>query len=131
MKLGRIWRDSPDGDVPRIVAVHPDENRVVDVCAAEIVRLQRAGATRTAASRLGHALFPESMAEGIALGPQFVEAAAEADSSAGDDASLPIDAVRWMPAVDPPVIRDSLTFPLHMKQFGERLGVETNPQFFK
>ena len=31
-----------------------------------------------------------------------------------------------------PVIRDSLTFPLHMKQYGERLGVgPPNPQFFK
>ena len=132
MKLGRIWRDSPDGDVPRIVAVHPDEDRVVDLSAAESVRLQRQGATRTAARRLSRAVFPESMAEGIALGSQFVAAAAEADSSAGDDASLSLDAVRWMAAVDPPVIRDSLTFPLHMKQFHEAIGVgEPNPQFFE
>ena len=44
------------------------------------------------------------------------------DEHAGDDASLPFDDVRWIAALDPPVIRDSLTFPLHMKQFGERLG---------
>ncbi len=45
---------------------------------------------------------------------------------------LGIDDVTWIAALDPPVIRDSLTFPLHMKQYGERLGVGApNPQLFR
>ena len=67
MKLGRIWRQGPDGDVARIVAVHPDEGHVVDLATAEGARLQRAGATPEAARRLSSALFPLSMAAGIAL----------------------------------------------------------------
>jgi 2-keto-4-pentenoate hydratase/2-oxohepta-3-ene-1,7-dioic acid hydratase in catechol pathway len=132
MKLGRIWRESPDGDVERLVAVSPEQSRVVDLAAAESLRLQRHGATATAARRLSAALFPSSMSAAIALGGQFVDAAAGAAQAAGDDASLPIDEVRWAAALDPPVIRDSLTFPLHMKQFGERLGAgPPSAQFFK
>jgi 2-keto-4-pentenoate hydratase/2-oxohepta-3-ene-1,7-dioic acid hydratase in catechol pathway len=132
MRLGRIWRQGPDGNVERLVAVHPDESRVVDLAAAESLRLQRQGATVAAARRLSAALFPGSMAAAIALGPQFTEAARRADEDADADASLPIDEVRWLAALDPPVIRDSLTFPLHMKQFGERLGAgPPSPQFFK
>ena len=43
MKLGRIWRHGPDGAVARMVAVHPDEGRVVDLATAEGARLQRRG----------------------------------------------------------------------------------------
>ena len=75
MKLGRIWRQGPDGDVARIVAVHPDEGRVVDLATAEGARLQQRGATTEAARRLGAALFPSSMAAAIALGTQFLDAA--------------------------------------------------------
>ena len=60
MKLGRIWRQGPDGDVARIVAVHPEEGRVVDLATAEGARLQRRGATTEAARRLSAALFPSS-----------------------------------------------------------------------
>jgi 2-keto-4-pentenoate hydratase/2-oxohepta-3-ene-1,7-dioic acid hydratase in catechol pathway len=96
------------------------------------VRLQRRGATPTAARRLAATLFPPSMSAAIALGPHFTEAARQADADAGVDASLPLDDVRWLAALDPPVIRDSLTFPLHMKQFGERLGAgPPSAQFFK
>jgi 2-keto-4-pentenoate hydratase/2-oxohepta-3-ene-1,7-dioic acid hydratase in catechol pathway len=132
MKLGRIWRQGPDGDVARIVAVHLDERRVVDLATAEGARLQRRGATPAAARRLSAAVFPSSMAAAIALGTQFLDAAQAADDSAGDDASMSVDDVRWLAPLDPPVIRDSLTFPLHMKQFGERLGAgPPSAQFFK
>src|SRR4051812_24723707 len=133
MKLGRIRRDSPDGKVLRLVAAHPDEGRVVDLATAEQARLRRAGATPAAARRVASALFPSSMSAAIAAGPAFLDAAQHADADAGgDDASLAIADVEWAAALDPPVIRDSLTFPLHMKQYGERLGVgPPNPQFFK
>ncbi|MFL5847060.1 MAG: fumarylacetoacetate hydrolase family protein [Solirubrobacteraceae bacterium] len=132
MKLGRIHRDSPDGKVARLVAAHPDEDRVVDLAAAEQLRLTRAGSTSAAARRIAAALFPESMSQAIAAGPAFLDAAERADEAAGRDASLPIADVEWIAALDPPVIRDSLTFPLHMKQYGEALNVgPPNPQFFR
>ena len=81
MKLGRIWRQGPDGDVARIVAVHPEEGRVVDLATAEGARLQQRGATTEAARRLSAALFPSSMAAAIALGAQFLDAAQAADDS--------------------------------------------------
>ena len=96
MKLGRIWRQGPDGDVARIVAVHPEEGRVVDLATAEGARLQRRGATTEAARRLSAALFPSSMAAAIALGTQFLDAAQAADDSAGEDASMSVDDVRWL-----------------------------------
>jgi 2-keto-4-pentenoate hydratase/2-oxohepta-3-ene-1,7-dioic acid hydratase in catechol pathway len=132
MKLGRIWRTGPDGQMARIVAVRPDEGRVIDLARAEALRLERRGATPDAARRLAGAIFGSSMSAAIAMGTLFPETAALAAEEAGDDASLPLEEATWLAALDPPVIRDSLTFPLHMKQFGERLGVgPPNPQFFK
>lgn len=132
MKLGRISRTGLDGPTPRLVAVHPVEGRVVDLAAAERLRLQAGGATAEAALRLSDALFPSSMSAAISLGPAFVAAAEVADAGAPDEAVLGIEDVQWIAALDPPVIRDSLTFPLHMKQYGERLGVGApNPQLFK
>jgi 2-keto-4-pentenoate hydratase/2-oxohepta-3-ene-1,7-dioic acid hydratase in catechol pathway len=130
VKLGRIWRESPDGPVARIVAVHPDERRVVDLATAQAMRLRRGGAAEDGARRLAGALFPPSMAAAIALGDAFPGAAADADGEAGDDASFSFDEVRWAPALDPPVIRDSMTFPVHMKQIAKVVG-PPNPQFFK
>ncbi len=133
MKLGRIQVTSPDGPIARLVAVHPEEERVVDLARAEQLRRMGTGATAEAARRLAAAVFPPSMSSAIALGETFRMFAAEAGGGRhADDASLPLDEVRWIAALDPPVIRDSLTFPLHMKQYGERLGVGApNPQLFK
>jgi len=130
VKLGRIWRDSPDGPVTRIVAVHPDEERVVDLALAEAIILRRGGAADPAARRVATAYFPASMSAAIGLGDAFVSAAAEADAEGGDDASLRFTDVRWAPPLDPPVIRDSMTFPGHMKQVADLVG-PPNPQFFK
>jgi 2-keto-4-pentenoate hydratase/2-oxohepta-3-ene-1,7-dioic acid hydratase in catechol pathway len=132
MKLGCISRAGLDGPTPRLVAVHPADGRVVDLAAAERLRLLADGATAEAAKRLTDVLFPTSMSAAIALGPAFLAAAERADASAADEATLNLDEVQWIAALDPPVIRDSLTFPLHMKQYGERLGVGApNPQLFK
>jgi 2-keto-4-pentenoate hydratase/2-oxohepta-3-ene-1,7-dioic acid hydratase in catechol pathway len=132
MKLGRISRAGLDGPTPRLVAVHPTDGRVVDLASAERLRLEADGATAEAARRLSDALFPPSMSEAIALGRAFTDAAERADATAADEATLAIGDVQWIAALDPPVIRDSLTFPLHMKQYGERLGVGApNPQLFR
>lgn len=132
MKLGRIIRPTPDGDQARLVAVLPDEGRVVDLARAHSLARRRRGATPAAAARIAAALFPSSMAAAIGAGPVFLdEAAAAVADTASADASLPIADVSWIAAVDPPMIRDSLTYPLHMKQFHERVGGEPNPQHFK
>jgi 2-keto-4-pentenoate hydratase/2-oxohepta-3-ene-1,7-dioic acid hydratase in catechol pathway len=116
--------------VTRIVAVHPDEERVVDLAAAKATALRRGGAAEQPARRLANAYFPASMSAAIGLGDTLLTGAAVAESEGGDDASLPFADVRWAPPLDPPVIRDSMTFPGHMKQVAELVG-PPNPQFFK
>ncbi|WP_375779372.1 fumarylacetoacetate hydrolase family protein [Bradyrhizobium sp. ma5] len=137
MKLGRISVDTPFGAVNRLVAVETAKNRVVDLATAELLRRQAKGATREAAQRFSSAIFPASMSAGIALGEIFLETAHEAVASRGDDAATPISSVNWLSAVDPPLIRDGLTFVKHIKQFHERVGAEPTealleiPGYFK
>lgn len=132
MKLGRISRSSPDGDQIRLVAVEPERERVIDLAQAYRIARQGTSASAAAARRLAAAYFPSSMAAAIAAGPAFLDAAQWAVDRAGDDASLPVDDVDWVAAVDSPVIRDGLTFPLHMQQFHEKVGGGLpNPQLFK
>ncbi|MGZ8626901.1 MAG: hypothetical protein ACXWXK_09570 [Actinomycetota bacterium] len=73
MKFGRILRAGPDGPEPRLVAAFPTEGTVVDLAAAERVRLESAGATAAAARRLAGALFPGSTAAVLAAGPAFAD----------------------------------------------------------
>jgi len=131
MKLGRIQVQGADGGVGRIVAVHQEEGRVVDLARAEVLRLMARSATERAARRYAKALFPESMSAAIALGDLFIDSARQADDKCGADASIPIDEVTWLPAVDPSVIRDCMTFLLHIKQSFDRLGAEINPLLFE
>jgi 2-keto-4-pentenoate hydratase/2-oxohepta-3-ene-1,7-dioic acid hydratase in catechol pathway len=131
VKIGRILVPTPDGEQARIVAVHPEENRVVDLARAHALVSRRQGATAEAAARVARALFPSSMADALAAGPAF-RAAAERSLAAADDASLALDEVSWAAAVDPPVIRDGLTFPVHMQNFSAKVGGGLpNPQLFK
>jgi 2-keto-4-pentenoate hydratase/2-oxohepta-3-ene-1,7-dioic acid hydratase in catechol pathway len=131
VKFGRIQVASPEGHQTRIVAAQPELDRVVDLGRAYALTLQRRGATPEAAVRLARALFPPSMAAALGAGPIFREVAEEALTSA-DDAATQIEQVTWAAAVDPPVIRDGLTFPVHMQHFSEKVGVGLpNPQIFK
>jgi 2-keto-4-pentenoate hydratase/2-oxohepta-3-ene-1,7-dioic acid hydratase in catechol pathway len=131
VKFGRIQVGTPEGTQTRIVAAEPELDRVVDLGRAYALTLERRGATADAAVRLARALFPSSMAAALGVGPFFREAAEEALTSA-DDASTPIEQVTWAAAVDPPVIRDGLTYPVHMQHFSEKVGGGLpNPQIFK
>jgi 2-keto-4-pentenoate hydratase/2-oxohepta-3-ene-1,7-dioic acid hydratase in catechol pathway len=131
VKLGRIQVATPEGDQSRIVAAQPELDRVVDLGRAYALTLQRRGATAEAAVRVARALFPPSMAAALATGPAFRDAAEEALDGA-DDAATAIDRVTWAAAVDPPVIRDGLTYPVHMQHFSEKVGGGLpNPQIFK
>src|SRR6266536_908715 len=76
MKLGRILRESLEGVVPRLVAVQPEQARVIDLASAEYQRLLGTGASAEAARRLASALYPGSMSAAIAAGPTFLTAAA-------------------------------------------------------
>ena len=131
MKLGTIKLWSPDGPVARLVSVHTEEGRVVDLAAAERLRLEARGATADAAKRLATAVFPGSMARAIAAGDLFLEAVQEAVDARGADASLPLEEQEWLPAVDPPVVRDCSTFEEHLVGYHERLGLELNPLHYQ
>ncbi|MFC8360064.1 fumarylacetoacetate hydrolase family protein [Streptomyces griseorubiginosus] len=127
MKLTRITTDTLDGPEQRIVAVQPENNRVVDLARAYRLVQERRGATTAAAAVLARTLFPASMSAAIAAGPAFLDAAEQA-LAAADDASTPMGEVTWAAAVDPPVIRDCLTYPLHMKNFAEKIGAGAPPR---
>jgi 2-keto-4-pentenoate hydratase/2-oxohepta-3-ene-1,7-dioic acid hydratase in catechol pathway len=115
MKLGRILRESFEGAVPRLVAVQPEQGRVIDLAVAEYERLLRSGASPEAARRLTSALYPSSMSAAIAAGPTFLEAAERTIVSVeGDQATLPIEQVHWLSPLDPSVMRDCLVFERHL-----------------
>jgi 2-keto-4-pentenoate hydratase/2-oxohepta-3-ene-1,7-dioic acid hydratase in catechol pathway len=65
------------------------------------------------------------MAQALANGSNLIEAARTViEGRFGDEASLPIGDVTWLPASDPPVLRDGLTFIGHIKGWHERMGRE-------
>lgn len=115
MKLGRIVVDGPDGRETRVVAAEPGNERVIDLKKAYALALQKGGASVEGARHLAHATFRD-LTQGISAGDFFLEAAHKALESA-DDAALPIGEVTWTAAIKPPVIRDSLTFNGHIKNF--------------
>jgi 2-keto-4-pentenoate hydratase/2-oxohepta-3-ene-1,7-dioic acid hydratase in catechol pathway len=131
VKFGRIQVATPEGEQTRIVVAQPEEGRVVDVGRAYALTLERRGATAEAARRVARSLFPASMAAALAAGEAFRESSEQA-LTAADDAATAIEQVTWAAAVDPPVIRDGLTFPVHMQHFSEKVGGGLpNPQIFK
>lgn len=131
MKLGRIKVAVPDGDQPRIVAVLEEEGRVVDLARAYAAVMRSQGASVDGATRVARTIFPSSMSQAIAAGDLFRETA-EVALAGADEASLDIDSVSWIAAVDCPVIRDSLTYPIHMQHFSEKVGGGLpTPQIFK
>lgn len=131
MKLGRIQLDSPDGPVARLVRVEPDAGRVVDLRRATAHALAAEGTTAEAAQRLAGALFPGSMREAIGLGDRMLAAARDIPSASADAASTSIDEVRWLPASDPSVIRDGLTFIDHIKGFHAKMGTTPPPSMLQ
>lgn len=131
MKLGRIEVQGIDGPVSRIVAVHPDQGRVVDLATAEALRMMAHGATEAAARRYAAAVFPPSMAAAISLGGRFLDSAREADEKRGADASRPIEGLKWLAATDPVTVRDCLTFVTHIEQSLKRVNMKINPMFLE
>ncbi|MDE0545993.1 fumarylacetoacetate hydrolase family protein [Microbacterium sp. C7(2022)] len=136
MKLGRITVESPDGPEVRVVAAEPENGRVVDLKRAYALALQRTGATTDGARHLAHAIFRD-LTQGISTGDFFLEAAHHA-LTAADDASLALADASFVAAIKPPVLRDSLTFNGHIKNFFGNVmkskptrAVYERPGFFK
>lgn len=137
MKLGRILVSGPDGQQARVVAADPGAGRVIDLARAYALVLQKGGATPSRARDVSLALFPGSLAAGIATGDAFLARATDAFAAA-DDASTDIASVSWIAAVDPPVIRDGLTFGTHIENYFRNVlhskparAVYERPGFFK
>lgn len=120
MKIGRIAKSGPDGTVARLVRVLPEEDRVIDLAKAEMLRLQDLHAEEASARRLAAATFPGSMTEAISTGDGFLDAIEVTTQKFGDDASLLIEDVSWLPAADPNVLRDGLTFIGHIRTLHEK-----------
>lgn len=137
MKLGRIAVPSPDGEVVRLVAVQPENSRVIDLARAYALTLEKRGATADGARRVARALFDGSLKAGLSAGAAFLDSA-HAALAAADDASADIASVSWRAASDPPVIRDGLTFNAHIENFFRNVlhqkperAVYDRPGFFK
>lgn len=131
MKLARIVHKGPDGDIPRLVAVQPERQRVIDLASAERLRLERLGATMEAARRLALALFPASMSAAIALGDTFLLAAAQAIASAGTEAIVSLDEVQFLVPIDPPLLRDFSAFEQHVVNAAKQGGQAALERFYK
>jgi 2-keto-4-pentenoate hydratase/2-oxohepta-3-ene-1,7-dioic acid hydratase in catechol pathway len=114
MKVSRIFRDGPDGDSARTVAVVPEDDLVVDLRVAERLRLERRGASSDAALRIAEALFPGSLTAAIGSGETFKEHVATALQEREEEALIPFSEVRWAPAIDPPVMLDGSAFEQHL-----------------
>lgn len=126
MKFGRISRESPDGQVARLVVVEPGQGRVIDLARAAALHARATfHATEAAAVRMAQARFPGSMAQALATGSDLIAAAKTVIAGRfGDEASLPIGDVAWLSASDPPVLRDGLAFIGHIKGWHERMSRE-------
>lgn len=136
MKLGRIAVAGPDGEEIRVVAVEPEQARVVDLKRAYALALQQGGATVEGSRHLAHATFRD-LTQGLSAGDFFLDAASTA-LAAADDASIPLEQASFRAAIKPPVIRDSLTFNGHIKNFFNNIlhatpprAVYNRPGFFK
>jgi 2-keto-4-pentenoate hydratase/2-oxohepta-3-ene-1,7-dioic acid hydratase in catechol pathway len=127
MKLGRVAVEGADGAEARLVA--EVDGALVDLARAARHRLERRGATEEAARRWAGAVFPGSLSQAIAAGPDLLDAARVALESAGDESVL--EAVTWLPAVDSPLIRDCLTFEEHLVNSFGRLGIAVPSQFYE
>jgi 2-keto-4-pentenoate hydratase/2-oxohepta-3-ene-1,7-dioic acid hydratase in catechol pathway len=131
MKLARIAYTSPDGVIPRIVVVQPEQQRVIDLAVAERIRLEKKGATHEAARRLATALFPSSMTAAIALGDEFLEAAKRAIEAAPEEAVMPLSDQPLLSPLDPPLGRDFTAFIQHVQNMSARQGQPVFKEFFQ
>jgi hypothetical protein len=108
--------------------VLPDDGRVIDLAGAERLRRQAAGPSRQAASR---ARCGPASRQPVGCPPARDRALLEVIDTAvacrADDASLPLHGLVWLPATDPPVLRDCIAFVTHLQNYYDRIGHELSP----
>lgn len=131
MKLARIAYNGPDGASARLVVVQPEAQRVIDLAIAERLNLERQGATHEAALRLATTLFPSSMTAALSLGEVFLATARRASEDANEEAILALADVRFLPPVDPPLVRDFMAFEQHARNAGKRMGTSPSEELFR
>jgi 2-keto-4-pentenoate hydratase/2-oxohepta-3-ene-1,7-dioic acid hydratase in catechol pathway len=131
MKLARIESSGPDGLSARLVVVQPELGRVIDLASAERFRLVKQGATHGTALRLAKALYPSSMTAALSLGQLFLAAVQQTSEAADERAISTLAEVRFLPPLDPPLLRDFLAFEQHIRNAGERLGQSPSEEVFK
>jgi 2-keto-4-pentenoate hydratase/2-oxohepta-3-ene-1,7-dioic acid hydratase in catechol pathway len=71
------------------------------------------------------------MAAAIALGETFLAEARTAIEDANDDAVMPLHDLRFLPPLDPPVLRDFTAFEQHMQNMSARLKQPVITQFYE
>jgi 2-keto-4-pentenoate hydratase/2-oxohepta-3-ene-1,7-dioic acid hydratase in catechol pathway len=130
MKVGRVLSHTADGLGGRLVAIAP-EGEVIDLVQAQRLRLERRGASGEAAARLAEAWFPGSLTAALGAGDWFLDEAREAVAAAGSEAVLDHGRFSWLPAADPPVMRDCLAFGEHLRNSFARLNIPVPRQFYE
>jgi 2-keto-4-pentenoate hydratase/2-oxohepta-3-ene-1,7-dioic acid hydratase in catechol pathway len=121
LRFARVAHEGPDGIEPRIVVARPDADAWIDLRAAERLRLERAGASASAARRLASALAPGSLTAALEGGPAFSEAAERAALEA-DPETFARDGARLLRPIDPPAYRDFMAFEEHFVNALRRRG---------
>jgi 2-keto-4-pentenoate hydratase/2-oxohepta-3-ene-1,7-dioic acid hydratase in catechol pathway len=124
MRVARIARQGLDGLEPRVAVVDLERELAIDAQRADQVRLERLGSTPAAALRLAQARIPAGLAAGLGS-PDY--AAYLRQAVAGDppdDAVVALEAVHWLPAIDPPRYRDFMSFEQHHLSVRHVLGRE-------
>jgi 2-keto-4-pentenoate hydratase/2-oxohepta-3-ene-1,7-dioic acid hydratase in catechol pathway len=122
MKLARIAYNGPDGASARLVVVQPEAQRVIDLATSERLKLEKQGATHEAARRMATTLFPSSMTAALSLGELFLATALRASTDVDEQATLALADVRFLPPVDPPLLRDFMAFEEHARNAGKRMA---------
>jgi 2-keto-4-pentenoate hydratase/2-oxohepta-3-ene-1,7-dioic acid hydratase in catechol pathway len=131
MKLARIAYSSPDGIVPRLVVVQPEQQRVIDLATAFRLCLERQGATQEAARRLAAVFFPSSMTAALSLGEEFLMTARRAIEAAPEEAMMALNDVNWLAPLDPPLLRDFTAFEQHVQNMSARQGQPVFKEFYQ
>lgn len=113
VRLGRVAVPDADGISHRIVLARSEPGTAIDVRRAECERLQRLGATSSAARRIAEALVPASMTAALAGGPAFYETLRAADRDSSGTAVVSLDELPLVAPIDPPAFRDFVAFEQH------------------
>jgi 2-keto-4-pentenoate hydratase/2-oxohepta-3-ene-1,7-dioic acid hydratase in catechol pathway len=112
MFIARTGFTGPDGTEARIIAARDPLEMWVDIRIAERLRLERAGATHRAASRMANATVPGSLTAALEQGAAFTQIALSSlEALTQGDATL--SSPRFMTPLDPCVYRDFMVFEQH------------------